>query len=153
MSEQKRNTRWQSAWLETKDANDDVIGTWCDALSSDDTKGFCTVCSKSVSVAAGGIAALKAHARTALHLERMKAKRNSRPISSLFNKVDAPLMKDEGSEAIKAEIRWTLHVVQHHQTFRSVDHYSATFTAMFTDSKIPKNMSIAAAVVSCGPRP
>lgn len=78
-----RSTPWIAQWLEELDGNSDRLSSWCRASPFDTAKGKveCHVCQKSISFSQHGVAALRSHAKSDGHRQKMAARKNTPKIT------------------------------------------------------------------------
>lgn len=128
-------------------------------------KAFCHVCKRDIDISSMGESALSSHCKGKKHTELMKVLSATVPVSSLFssnsksmsdqtsspsatssNTVPTPCVSVESlsstkTEAMKAEVLWTLKVVTSHYSFKSCEGNSVLFQRMFSDSAVARQFS------------
>ncbi len=179
-----RKTKFNPAWLDQKDCNGDVVKVWCKS-GTDEYHFKCIYCSplKDLSCANRGWDQVNSHADGPLHKKKRTERKKQgiiqivtvnkdEPETSGASNAVAPLQKPSVASAsqqtqitfsiaredtLRAEIIWSLKVAACNFSFRSCDGVVSTFQAMFTDSNIAKNMTLARSkvryLISDGLRP
>lgn len=74
LGDPRRFTKYRTRWLDLVDANGYKFGDYIVRDDDDAYRAFCTVCSKSISIANAGRAALIQHARGGIHKKKVGAK-------------------------------------------------------------------------------
>ena len=131
------------------------------ARDSDPHKASCSGCRKSFDIGNMGEAALKSHTRSVKHKNSISAITDSsgvptRPVSSFFSPSSNTSNSNEQGPSqsaptpgpanistylttdavLKAEVLWTLKVIESHYSFNSTGNISNLFGLMFPDSEI-----------------
>ena len=139
--------------------SEDSFKDWLRKDKSDNTKGRCAICQKSIELSSSGRSALTDHAKGAKHNEEL------RKVKSFFQKVkktsqEQPVSTSSTepeistnqktlescvikSEVTKAEIIWLLKTVDSGFSIRSNDDLSSMFMTMFPDSAIASQFQMA----------
>ena len=95
---------------------------------------FCTLCKRDISIAYGGQKDLRKHEGTNLHLSATRAVCTS---GSLRNYVSSSGPRRDQS-VVKAEVKFSYFIGEHHLALAVADHCSKLFTSMFPDSNIAR---------------
>ena len=110
----KYDTHFQEIWT-----TDDNFKSWLKRCTDDKTRAYCQVCKKSFSVASGGIDAVRQHAKSKKHNERMQPPPNNTTIrfekqpepdkDGCASKVQSTITSSVSKQvATNAEIMWVL---------------------------------------------
>ena len=151
---------FNDGWLCHKDFKDWV------RRDSDKNKAYCYLCKKQIELGKMGEGALSSHQKSRKHAALVKANKPAVPIDSFLatnktadekmaignsNSVDCATVSISSktsrptstitsmctkTDVLKAEVIWTLKVVNSHYSFKSCEGNSALFAAMFPDSQI-----------------
>ena len=63
-------SKFRLDWLKRKDENGHLLGWWCSAHKSENSKAICTLCDKEIQIASAGVAALLQHAKKKVHQDK-----------------------------------------------------------------------------------
>ena len=108
---------------------------WLAPVRNNPYKAYCKICNKDL---VAGLSELKKHHSSKKHLDKSKVLVSTRPITEMIT-------TDTTSEQIKrAEIKMAAFVVEHHLSFKSMDHLSDLVSDIFPDSTIAKNSQVSA---------
>jgi hypothetical protein len=76
-----RSSTWQKKWLDEKDGNGDVMSLWCnEPTNPSKSKAYCNACLKEILFGQHGVAALKSHAKSRKHVDKMLIRRTTSKI-------------------------------------------------------------------------
>lgn len=157
-------TKFSHEWLDSQEFSDWV------KPSEDKFKAECSLCKKSIDLTRMGISALRSHAKSLKHVQKVDSLKLSK-VSSFFkvkekeqnnekesdnssNKscLSSPTSSSSNSGTLEkyicskdvtvAEIRWCLKVVMSSMSFRTCIDICDLFKTIFHDSQIAKDMSI-----------
>lgn len=104
-----------------------------------DTEAHCSICGLNISISHGGRSDIIHHNSSNGHKSKMTASTTSMPISSFMIKPDTP----EDELVCAAELTTAFKVVNHHQSFSSLDCTTKLSALMYPDSKIAAKQSTA----------
>ena len=96
---------------------------------------FCTVCSRDVSVAYGGIKDLKKHELTNVHQAASRSTGATNSLTTNFHNKAGPKRDDA---VVEAEVKFSYFLAEHHLALSLADHCSKLFPSLFPDSCIAK---------------
>jgi hypothetical protein len=163
MPKPRRNCLFNKDWLK-----DPQLKTWLMEAKSQ-TEAACKLCHISIDISNMGIAALRSHSNGKKHLQHasiastslgltpyLSSATTSSPISSPRPVIEclsfgatqgvslSPIQSAHSfhDKATHAEVIWTLHVVETHDTLRSCDPLPQLFKLMFPDSGVANQFSL-----------
>lgn len=102
-------------------------------------EAFCSICNIYVSVSHGGKSSIKDHVQTNNHKSRLSVASTSKDISSFMVKQDSK----EDILICAAELTTAYKIVNHHQSFSSLDCTTKLNSIMYPDSTIAAKQSTA----------
>ena len=120
---QKYNSQWEK---------DPELKGWLAPVRKDSLKAYCKVCEKEL---IAGLSELKKHKASKKHQEKATVRNTTRPITQMIT-TDITL-----EQVKKAEIKTAAFVVEHHLSFKTMDHLSYLVSELFPDSTIAKKFS------------
>ena len=120
-------------------------GSWLTA-HKDSSTALCNVCKKPFHIAAAGFGAVKSHFEGKKHKDLIGRGQLTPQVVSFFHRASTSsvsttdMAPDSDSDRVmRAELRLALHFAEHNISFAVADH-SNLYSAMFTDSRIAKDM-------------
>lgn len=135
-----RSTVWKDGWLKERDKAGNLIGEWCKVTCDGEQTATCKVCNKTVNFQQNGISGLKSHSSSASHQRAISTKQSSKSITSFLT--SQPRNDDSANHVLDAEIIWSLHTVECHNSYLSNNHVCDAFRGMFKKSKVAEKMSL-----------
>ena len=147
-SETHSSTTFQDDWLSEGEFKD-----WLKKAPSPE-KAYCSVCNSTFDIANGGRSALVSHHKGKKH-EKILEDRKKNAIGNFFTRVEdqqptsskqqqsvlvAPY--DLGVEVEAAEIKWCLHMVESHLSYKSCDAIPDLFKKMFPNSPVAQHFQM-----------
>ena len=155
---------FQDMWLKEKEFSD-----WLRKGNSS-TVAYCSFCAKSLSLERMGRSALLSHMSSKKHVGFVKKGSQSKPITDYITIFNSPIEETSTSDhsqlhatsekpvdsnssflssnaaaasssVVKAEIKWTMHTVYEHHSYRSNASIKAIFNDMFSDSTIAQQFT------------
>ena len=96
---------------------------------------LCSICKRDITVAYGGQKDLRRHEATTLHTSASKDVRTSTSIRDFIGSGPGP-RRDQA--VVKAEVKFSYFIGEHHLALAVADHCSKLFSSMFPDSDIAR---------------
>ena len=136
----KNKTTYSIKWKDEKDISGNKIGLWCQ--KENDHLAKCLLCDKVISISTHGITALKNHAKTKSH--RDKILNESQSSTSVENTTDVQPSTSSSQDhndlldeqIITAEAIWCAIVAEHDASFLISDHVTKNVYKMFPGTPI-----------------
>lgn len=147
---------FNSDWLK-----DTSYSEWLEQLSENREKFKCKYCGQAYLIGSSGIKALNTHMSSQKHMRASASHRGSSSMLSFATKSTPPSSLNQTAtsttsnptstttkqptlkvaDTLKAEVRWTMHLVSSHSSARSSDDIGSIFQQMFPDSDIAKQFT------------
>ena len=108
---------------------------WARVSRKGPSYAFCSLCKRDISVAYGGQKDLRRHKATALHTSASTAVRTSASPRDYVSLGPGP-RRDHA--VVKAEVKFSYFIGEHHLALTVADHCSKLFPSMFPDSDIAR---------------
>lgn len=154
-----KRTYFKSEWTDPK-----INPNWCniiEAVRNDTFSFFCKICGKKCSLSNMGRQAIVSHINSGVHKKNCNiVKENCKIVdilpshSLMIHGNDKTIEKNEERSIVnlfnrdpnisKAEIMWTMHIIENNGSMNSCNKTIPIFKLMFTDSEIAKKMQLSA---------
>ena len=108
---------------------------WARVSRKGPSYAFCSFCKRDISVAYGGQKDLRRHEATTLHTSARTAVRSSASLRDFVSVGPGP-RRDQA--VVKAEVKFSYFIGEHHLALAVADHCSKLFSSMFPDSDIAR---------------
>lgn len=135
-----RATTYNPSWI----SNIQDSAKWLKASTNGESFAYCSFCNVHINVASSGIASVKQHEKTANHKTKIKDVTGTGG-ATMMQYFKPTTSKSEKSvlqrQTMEAELRWTLHSIEHNKSLNCEDNSSALFAVMFKTCQIAGQMS------------
>ena len=108
---------------------------WARVSQKGPSYAFCSLCKRDISVAYGGQKDLRKHEATTIHMSASRAVCTSGSLRDYIGSGPGP-RRDQA--VVKAEVKFSYFIGEHHLALAVADHCSKLFSSMFPDSSIAR---------------